>query len=137
MIGTSYVVCSEIWNLIQVRIIDAPEILEEALADELKRNKMTFSKFVICAKPEHLLWALLLLKNYGTEQVNIRLIGGKDAKTFCKWSWSLVTCISALKNSVVSFLILLILTYLMEQIIISFIFASTALLPDYLEESLS
>ena len=55
MIGTSYVVCSEIWNLIQVRIIDAPEILEEALADELKRNKMTFSKFVIQVKPDHLL----------------------------------------------------------------------------------
>ena len=98
---------------------------------------MTFLKFVIYVKPEHLLWAFVLLKSYAIEQVSVRLIGGKDVKTFCKWSWSLVTCISVLKNSVVSFLILLLLTYLMEQIVISFIFASTALLPDYLEESLS
>eukprot|EP00957_Ditylum_brightwellii_P168295 12811678-Ditylum_brightwellii.AAC.1 len=41
-IGTSYVVCSESWNLVQVCIVDAPEILEKALANELKRNKMNF-----------------------------------------------------------------------------------------------
>lgn len=37
------------------------------------------------SRPEHLLWALLLLKRYSVENVNATLIGVNE-KTFRKWS---------------------------------------------------
>lgn len=38
------------------------------------------------AKPEHLLWALIFLKQYNTEHVN-HSITRVDEKTFRKWIW--------------------------------------------------
>ena len=56
------------------------------------------------ARQEHLLWALLFLKTYGTEHVNSMICSG-DEKTFRKWSWKLV--ILPLELPIVRFHILL------------------------------
>jgi hypothetical protein len=79
LIGTSFEVCSELWNLINPLVTISPD-----------------------AKPKHLLWALLFLKNYCIEKINARLVGGVDAKTFRKWSWLFVEGVAKLKDSVVS-----------------------------------
>lgn len=49
------------------------------------------------SKPKHLLWALLFLKVYATENVNSTLTGA-DEKTFRKWSWTFVHLISNLNS---------------------------------------
>lgn len=51
--------------------------------------------------PNHLLWALVFLKVYGTEEVNSSLVG-TTVKTFRKWSLHMVRCISEL--NIVSFI---------------------------------
>ena len=54
------------------------------------------------AKPEHLLWALLMLKTYDTEPV----LSGKahcDEKTFRKWSWKFIVALSNILYKVVVF----------------------------------
>ena len=98
MIGTSFEVSCEIWNLIQVCIEEVPDFLEEKLAEELKQYGLSFATFITSIKPDYLLWALVLLKNYSTEEVNARLVGGTDVKTYQKWSWLLVKSISAPKD---------------------------------------
>jgi len=55
------------------------------------------------ATPQHLLWALLYLKLYDTDEVLADLVG-VDVKTFCKWSWDMVQAIAKLKPQVVSYL---------------------------------
>lgn len=47
-------------------------------------------------RPIHLLWALLFLKVYSTENVN-SLISGADEKTFRKWTWIFVELIADLE----------------------------------------
>lgn len=47
------------------------------------------------SKPEHLLWALLFLKNYSSERTH-SILAGCDPKTFRKWSWEFVSHISEL-----------------------------------------
>jgi hypothetical protein len=76
LIGTSYLVCSELWNYI-----------EPHNKDELKS-----------AHPKHLFWALLFLKTYCTESILRRVVGGGVRD----WSWKFVDEISALKPRVVS-----------------------------------
>lgn len=39
------------------------------------------------ALPKHLLWSLLFLKLYSTEEVHCALVGWPTRKTFRKWSW--------------------------------------------------
>ena len=56
------------------------------------------------ARQEHLLWALLFLKTYGTEHVN-SMICSVDEKTFRKWSWKFVILLAELR--IVRFHILL------------------------------
>ena len=48
-------------------------------------------------RPEHMLWALLLLKVYGTEDV-VSSIVQVSRKTFRKWSWKFISAISYLAN---------------------------------------
>jgi hypothetical protein len=45
------------------------------------------------AQPEHLLYALLFLKNYGTEEINSS-VAGVSAKTFRKWCWQYINLIA-------------------------------------------
>jgi hypothetical protein len=39
------------------------------------------------AETVHLLWALLLVKTYGTEAVLAGICGGCHEETFSKWAW--------------------------------------------------
>ena len=55
LIGTSYEVCSELWNLI----------------DPLKNVSQS-------AEPKHLLWSLFFVKSYSVESVNRRVVGGVE-----------------------------------------------------------
>lgn len=49
----------------------------------------------------HMLWGLMLLKTYSTENV-LCAIAGVDAKTFRKWAWAFVNSVSVLEETVVS-----------------------------------
>jgi hypothetical protein len=81
LIGTSYDVCSEIWNLI-----------DPQKKDELKN-----------AEPKHLFWVLLFLKTYCIEPVLRRVVGGVDAGTFRNWSRKFLKEVSDLKPRVIIF----------------------------------
>lgn len=52
--------------------------------------------------PQHLLWALLFLKQYTNEKSLASLAGVGSVKTYKKWVWRFVRGISALKRIVVS-----------------------------------
>lgn len=84
--GVEPVVCAITWDKLQVSVNDGTE--------------MDY------AKPEHLLWALLLLKKYSGEEDLATLAGGKgpsavDEKTFRKWSHIFVRRIAFLVFDVV------------------------------------
>lgn len=50
------------------------------------------------AKPKHLLWSLVFLKVYSTEEVHCRIVGWPDPKTYRKWScWYFLEQISGLQ----------------------------------------
>ena len=53
------------------------------------------------AEPKHLLWALLFLKLYSTEEVHCCLTGWPSVRTFRKWSWYFIAKISELKGDVI------------------------------------
>jgi hypothetical protein len=106
LIGTSYDVCSEVWNLIN------PSETEELEG----------------AHPKHLLWALLFLKCYCTMPILTRVVGGVDEKTFRKWTWVFVAAVAGLKPRVVSFLV--------DCCSCSFSFSHCHCWPDCLEEPL-
>jgi DDE superfamily endonuclease len=55
------------------------------------------------AEPKHLLWALVFLKIYATEEVHCRIVGWPNPKTFRKWSWFFVTKISDMKDAIIVF----------------------------------
>ena len=44
-------------------------------------------------QPKHLLWALLFLKVYNTEEVNSSIVGCNE-KTFRKWTWKVIEGLS-------------------------------------------
>lgn len=48
------------------------------------------------ANPDHLLWALMLLKLYDSEHV-LSSTAGVDEKTFRKWAWFYVSLISKIQ----------------------------------------
>ncbi|GAX24473.1 hypothetical protein FisN_2Hu038 [Fistulifera solaris] len=77
MFGCSVGVCVSLWNLLKKT---------ESLPPGSTSNK------------EHLLWALMFLKVYGTEKVMCALAGGVDKDTFRKWSWQFVEAISSLQS---------------------------------------
>ena len=53
------------------------------------------------AHPKHLLWALVFLKVYSTEEVHCAIVGWPSTRTFRKWSWYFVRKISELKDDVI------------------------------------
>ena len=70
LFGVSPVLCSLVWN--------------------------KFSKMLpVRGQPQHLLWSLLQLKVYSTEAVLVA-IAAVDRKTFRKWSWMILDCLSRL-----------------------------------------
>ena len=83
LIGTLYVVCSEIWNLIE------------------PKNDATMKD----AHPKHLLWTLFFLKCYCTEEISTRVVGGVSNETFWKWTWLFVKAIAGLRGEIVSFMV--------------------------------
>jgi hypothetical protein len=82
LFGTTAQVCVTLWELM------SPET-------SMPKN----------ARPKHLLWALLLLKVYGTETVLSSLVGGTTEKTYRKWAWCFIEGIAKLESSVVSWFI--------------------------------
>ena len=54
------------------------------------------------AKYFHLLWALLFITLYESEQVLSGMVGGVDEKTYRKWTWIMLASICQLKQKVVS-----------------------------------
>ena len=86
------------------------------------------------AKPEHILWALLLLKKYGDESEMATLAGGGvavDEKTFRKWSKIFVHRIASIKYDVVCLLcraVALPLFTALSLILLLFVASSTDLL---------
>lgn len=73
--------CSIIWNLLDL--------------DELSDNDAR------CVRPDHLLWALMLLKVYATENV-LAGIAGVHRQTFRKWSWLIIKAIAKQRKALVS-----------------------------------
>ena len=55
------------------------------------------------AKPVHLLWALMLIRVYATEEV-LAGIAGVTEKTFRKWAWAFITATADVSYEVVSLL---------------------------------
>lgn len=53
------------------------------------------------SKPKHLLWALVFLKVYSTEDVHCRIVGWPDPKTFWKWSWYFIEKMADLASDVI------------------------------------
>lgn len=51
------------------------------------------------ALPKHLLWGLLLMKVYSTEEVHCRIVGWPDPQTFRKWSWYFIEKIADLETA--------------------------------------
>ena len=78
LFGVHWMVCETLWNLL----------------DDHGRYRET-------RKPEHLLWTLLFLKCYSSEQVHCTLVR-TTAKTYRKWVWRVVEEISGLNTILVS-----------------------------------
>lgn len=70
LFGTSPLICSIAWTLIQPSLPDGGE-------------------------PKHLLWALLFMKTYMTEHA-MRVLTGADEKTQRKWIWIFIDLLSSL-----------------------------------------
>lgn len=62
----------------------------------------SWTAFTRCPKPEHLLWALLFLKCYPTEELLATQVGAVDEKTIRKWVWFYVEGIANLATKFVS-----------------------------------
>ena len=52
-------------------------------------------------RPKHLLWALVFLKIYATEELHCSIVGWPSTKTFTKWSLYFVKRISDLKEDLI------------------------------------
>lgn len=71
MFGVTSNTCSQIWNLIEPTL-------------------------PINCCPDHLLWALMFLRNYNIEEINCAICR-VDEKTYRKYTWIIVGCISRMK----------------------------------------
>jgi hypothetical protein len=67
-----------------------------------KLNQNFMLSHITKPQPKHLLWALLFLKDYETEEKLAALVGGVDAKTFHKWTWTYVKAVAGLSHIYVS-----------------------------------
>jgi hypothetical protein len=83
--GVDAVVCVDTWTRIGIDLNNAEDPADKS------------------AEPVHLLWALLFLKQYGTEAQLAAHAGAVDEKTFRKWSHLFVKKRSYLMCDVVSF----------------------------------
>ena len=54
------------------------------------------------AHPKHLLWALVFLKVYSSEEVQCAIVGWPDVKCFCKWLWYFITRVASLKKGLIN-----------------------------------
>ena len=72
--GISPLMCRQLWELIG-------QIADQSLSSN--------------ARPKHLLWALMFLRQYNTTEINCAM-SGADEKTFRKWSWTFIHLISKL-----------------------------------------
>ena len=52
-------------------------------------------------QPKHLLWALVHLKVYSTEEIHCSIVGWPSVRTFAKWAWYFVCRIAELKDDVI------------------------------------
>jgi DDE superfamily endonuclease len=53
------------------------------------------------AQPKHLLWSLVFVKIYATEDVHCRIVSWPDPKTFREYSWYFLGKIASLKEQVI------------------------------------
>ena len=73
----------------------------KVVADLWNRIKANNPDIPSGGKPKHLLWALVFLKVYSTEEIHCSIVGWPSAKTFSKWAWFFVDCIAELIDDVV------------------------------------
>jgi DDE superfamily endonuclease len=74
----------------------------EVVADIWNRIlPLIHDEYKASAKPKHLLWALVFIKIYSTEEVHCRIVGWPDPKTFRKWSWYFLQKIANMKDDVI------------------------------------
>ena len=52
-------------------------------------------------EPKHLLWALVLLKVYQSDEVHCALVGWPSVPTFRKWAWYFIERINDLKDNII------------------------------------
>lgn len=52
-------------------------------------------------KPKHLLWGLLFIKVYASQDVHCRIVGWPDPKTFRNWSWYILEKVAGLKEQII------------------------------------
>ena len=76
--GAGSIVVADIWNRI------------EADGEILKGGE-----------PKHLLWALVLLKVYQSDEVHCALVGWPSVPTYRKWSWYFIERINDLKDDII------------------------------------
>ena len=92
--GLDWMVCAKLWLL-----------LMPLLCDE---------NYNACgAKPKHLLWMLMFLKLYDTEDILSSNVGGVDEKTYRKWVWQLIDLVSYLEIDMVSCCLVIIFSLLL------------------------
>lgn len=51
--------------------------------------------------PKHLLWTLVFLKHYSTEEVHTRIVGWPDPKAYREWVWYMLGKICELKDTII------------------------------------
>ena len=83
--GAKSDVIATIWNI----------ILPAVILDQDRDNGLSR------AAPKHLLWALILMKVYSTEEIHCSIVGWPHRETFRKWSWYFVKKIAGLKGEVI------------------------------------
>jgi ribosomal protein L37E len=79
LFGASSLIIAEIWHRIEETV---------SLED---RN----------AERKHLLWALVFLKVYATEEIHCAIVGWPNAETFRKYSWYFINKIFQLEEKVI------------------------------------
>ena len=75
--GATPSICAEIWEMLNPNELICPK-----------------------ARLEHLLWGLMLIKIYATEEV-LAGIAGVTEKTYRKWAWTFIENVAGLSHSLV------------------------------------
>jgi hypothetical protein len=72
-----------------------------ANACDSRSLEQTAANLIDNATPKHLLWGMLWMKVYSTEEVHCCIVGWPDPKTFRQWSWYFIKKIADLEASVI------------------------------------